>query len=90
MQRADGENVAGFGDSVRSDLLAWTCTLVDTYGTVGRPLSNGYNVVSSGYTELSFNLRVLVNAERTAEPYTARTSRRFFLLSKERRMAAHW
>jgi len=80
MQRA-GRGDSRSGDTARRDLLARTNTLVDAYRTVGRPLSNGYNVVSSGLTELSFHLRVMVNAELTAEHYTARASRRLVLLS---------
>jgi len=80
MQRADGGDSRS-GDTARRDLLAWTSTLVDAYRTVGRPLSNGYNVVSSGHTELPCYLRALVNAELTAEHYTVRTSRRLVLLS---------
>ena len=90
LQRTSGDEIGESRDTIRSDLLTLTGSLVYDDWTVGRSLSNGHHVVSSGHSELSTYLRVLVNAERSAEHHTARSSCRLVLLSSKRRMAARW
>ena len=60
------------------------------YGAVGRTLSNGHHLVSTGLPELSVHLRVLVNAQLGDEHYIAGPSRRLEQLSGQRGMETPW
>ena len=76
MQRSNDEGEEGSTYAVRRNLLERTSTLVDVNWTIGRSLSDGYNVVSSGHSELSSHLRVLGISQRTVEHHVAGSSRR--------------
>ena len=71
--------------AVRCSPLAWTSSLVDGNGSASYFLPNGHNVVSTRHSELPSGVRVMGNAQRTAEHFTA--NRRLVQLSDQRTMA---